>query len=229
MNQCPPCSWIFYWGRFEFVQKFAEIFANEYLSPVATTSAVSSVSCSPVATTPVINPWHVFSMITSVDDTVDLFIAGVNDTGENDTCYNCRCRWHNDTGEQGVWDVLGRVFAWRFQWHYQRPCPTSAAVDIIVLVWISFGGFRLQVFFHDQCHPTSKHSLGAVENLRRYSQMDVIAGVNDTADKCFTDVNGTVIRQCFKYQLSYTWKWEISKNSIKCKVYSWNTPFQGTL
>jgi hypothetical protein len=53
MNQCPPGPQVFHWGRFEFFQKFAEIFANEYLSPVSTTN-----------------------------DTGDKLFSGVNDTGE---------------------------------------------------------------------------------------------------------------------------------------------------
>ncbi len=39
-------------GRFHFFRKFAEIFANECLSPVSTTSAIN---LSPVTTTPAIN------------------------------------------------------------------------------------------------------------------------------------------------------------------------------
>ncbi len=41
MNQCPPGSQVFHWGRFEFFRKFAEIFANEYMSPVSTTPAIN--------------------------------------------------------------------------------------------------------------------------------------------------------------------------------------------
>jgi hypothetical protein len=59
----PP---VFHWGCFEFFQKFAEIFANEYLSPVSLTPAIncSGVSTtpaknvSPVSTIPAINPCH---------------------------------------------------------------------------------------------------------------------------------------------------------------------------
>jgi hypothetical protein len=66
MNQCPPGPQVFHWGRFEFFRKFAEIFANEYLSPVSLTPAIncSAVSTtptknfSPVSTTPAINPFH---------------------------------------------------------------------------------------------------------------------------------------------------------------------------
>ncbi len=64
MNQCPPGPQVFHWGRLEFFWKFAEICANEYLSPVSTTPAIncSAVSMtlaknlSPVSTTPAINP-----------------------------------------------------------------------------------------------------------------------------------------------------------------------------
>ncbi len=48
----PPGPKVFHKGRFEFFRKFAEIFANECLSPVSTTPAIS---CSPVSTTPAIN------------------------------------------------------------------------------------------------------------------------------------------------------------------------------
>jgi hypothetical protein len=66
MNQCPPGPQVFHWGRFEFFRKFAEIFGNEYLSPVSLTPAIncSKVSTtpaknlSPVSLTPVINPCH---------------------------------------------------------------------------------------------------------------------------------------------------------------------------
>jgi hypothetical protein len=34
MNQCPPGPQVFHWGHNEFFRKFAEIFANEYFSPV---------------------------------------------------------------------------------------------------------------------------------------------------------------------------------------------------
>jgi hypothetical protein len=37
MNKCPPGHQVFHWGRFEFFQKFSEIFMNEYLSPVSLT------------------------------------------------------------------------------------------------------------------------------------------------------------------------------------------------
>jgi hypothetical protein len=52
MNQCPPGPQVFHWGRFEFFRKFAEIFANEYLSQVSTTPAIN---CSEVSTTPAKN------------------------------------------------------------------------------------------------------------------------------------------------------------------------------
>ncbi len=52
MNQRPPGPQVFHRGRFEFFRKFAEIFANEYLSPLSTTL---EINCSPVSTTPPIN------------------------------------------------------------------------------------------------------------------------------------------------------------------------------
>ncbi len=55
MNQCPPGPQVIQWGCFEFFRKFAEIFANEYLSPVSTTPAIN---CSAVSTTPAIYPCH---------------------------------------------------------------------------------------------------------------------------------------------------------------------------
>jgi hypothetical protein len=47
MNQCPPGPQVFHWGRFEFFRKFAEIFANESLTP--------AINCSAVSTTPAKN------------------------------------------------------------------------------------------------------------------------------------------------------------------------------
>ncbi len=34
------------------------------------------------------------------------------------------------------------VLSWRFQWDHRRPCPTSAAGDIVDLVKSSFAGLR---------------------------------------------------------------------------------------
>ncbi len=79
MNQCPPCPWVFPWGRFKFFWKFAEIFANECLSPVLLTPAIR---CSPVSTTSAINPCHWFSVIAGVVDTGEKFITGDNYTDE---------------------------------------------------------------------------------------------------------------------------------------------------
>ncbi len=39
INQCPPGLWVSHWDHFEFVRKFAEIFANKCLSAVSTTPA----------------------------------------------------------------------------------------------------------------------------------------------------------------------------------------------
>ncbi len=70
MNQCPPGTQVFQWGRFEFFRTFAEIFANECLSQVSTTPAIS---CSAVSMTPARN---LFSVIASDVDTGDKFITG---------------------------------------------------------------------------------------------------------------------------------------------------------
>jgi hypothetical protein len=75
MNHCPPGPQVFHWDRFEFVRKFAEIFANQCLSAVSTTPAIS---CSPVSTTSANNPCHGFSVIAGVVDTGDKFLTGVN-------------------------------------------------------------------------------------------------------------------------------------------------------
>ncbi len=100
MNQCPTGPQAFLWGRFEFFRKFAEIFANEYLSPVSLTPAIncSAVSTtpaknlSPVSLTPAINPCHgeitkkpkIFrqKLFTGVNDTADKLFGGVKDTGD---------------------------------------------------------------------------------------------------------------------------------------------------
>ncbi len=71
---------VFHWSLFEFFQKFAEIFANECLSPVSTT--------------PAINLCHGFSVNAGDVDTGEQFIAGDNDTGDNFIADD------NDTGEQ---------------------------------------------------------------------------------------------------------------------------------
>jgi hypothetical protein len=76
MNQCPPGTQVFQWGRFEFFLTFAEIFANKCLSLVSTTLAISF---SAVSMTPARN---LFSVIASDVDTRDKFITGVNDTGD---------------------------------------------------------------------------------------------------------------------------------------------------
>jgi hypothetical protein len=67
MNQCPPGPQVFHWGHLELFLKFAEIFANESLSPVSLT--------------PAINPCHGFSVIAGVIDTGHKFITGVVVTG----------------------------------------------------------------------------------------------------------------------------------------------------
>ncbi len=54
--------------------------------------------------TPAINPCQRFSVIAGVVVTGDKFIAS-----------------DNETGEQGVWGVYGRVLSWRFERNYRRP------------------------------------------------------------------------------------------------------------
>ncbi len=46
------------------------------------------------------------------------------------------------SSDQDVWGVYGCAFSWSFQWNYRRQSPTSAAGDIAVLVWVSFGSLR---------------------------------------------------------------------------------------
>jgi hypothetical protein len=53
MNQCTPVPQVFPWGRFEFFQKYSEIFANEYDTGN--------------------------KLFSGVNDTGEKFIAGVND------------------------------------------------------------------------------------------------------------------------------------------------------
>ncbi len=85
MNQCPPGPQVFQRGRFEFLQKFVEIFANGCLSPVSMTLATSCsvVSTTPAKKLPAINPCHGFSVIASVVDIGDKFITGAD--GDNNT------------------------------------------------------------------------------------------------------------------------------------------------
>ncbi len=88
MNQCPPGPQVFHWGRFELFRKFAEIYANEYLSPVSTTPAIncSAVSTTPANLTPAINPCQ--GEITKKPK----FFASVNDTAEK--LFYRRCQRH---------------------------------------------------------------------------------------------------------------------------------------
>ncbi len=58
MNQCPPGPQVFLWGCLEFFQKFAEILANEYLSPVSNCSAVSTTPAKNLLPVSTINPCH---------------------------------------------------------------------------------------------------------------------------------------------------------------------------
>jgi hypothetical protein len=85
MNQCPPGPQVFLWDSFEFFRKFSGIFANECLSPVSMTLAIScsavpmtpAKNLSPVATTQAINPRNGFSVIAGVVDN-----TSVADTGD---------------------------------------------------------------------------------------------------------------------------------------------------
>jgi hypothetical protein len=75
MNQFPPSSRVFHLDRFEFVRKFAEIFASQGAPPASTTPVAN---LPPVSATPVANFSTIFA---SVVDTGGKFAAGVNDTG----------------------------------------------------------------------------------------------------------------------------------------------------
>jgi hypothetical protein len=95
MNQCPPGPQYSIGAVLNFFRKFADIFANEYLSPVSLTPAIN---CSAVSTTPAKNPCHweitkkpkIFrrcqrhrqKLFTGVNDTADKLFGGVNDTGD---------------------------------------------------------------------------------------------------------------------------------------------------
>jgi hypothetical protein len=65
MNQCPPGSQVFHWGRFEFFRKFAEIFANDTGDKLF--SGVNNTS---------------EKLFTGVNDTADILFGGVNDTAD---------------------------------------------------------------------------------------------------------------------------------------------------
>ncbi len=86
MNQFPPSPRVSHYDRFEFFQKFAEIFASKatpaaILPPVSTTPAAN---LPPVSTTPAANFATSFPCVV---DTGGKFATGVNDfaTGVNDT------------------------------------------------------------------------------------------------------------------------------------------------
>jgi hypothetical protein len=78
---------------FQIFQKLVEIFANKYLSPVSTTpvTSCSLASMTPainlllVSLTPAINSFHRFSVLDSVVDNGDKFIAGDNNTSDKFT------------------------------------------------------------------------------------------------------------------------------------------------
>ncbi len=57
--------------------------------------------------------------------------------------------------DQDVWGVYGCIFSWRFQWHHQRPCPTSAAGDTTV----SHGGGPIGPHL---CHHIRLHTLTSI-------------------------------------------------------------------
>jgi hypothetical protein len=84
-------------GPFQIFQKLADIFANEYLSPVSTTLVTSfslasltlAINLLPMSLTPAINSFHRFSVFDSVVDNGDKFIAGDNNTSDKFTAgYN---------------------------------------------------------------------------------------------------------------------------------------------
>ncbi len=75
MNQFPPSPWVYYWGRFKFFRKFAEIFADQGWPPVSTTPVAN---WPPVSTTPAAN---FATSFTSVVDTGGKFATGVNNAG----------------------------------------------------------------------------------------------------------------------------------------------------
>ncbi len=80
-------------GPFQIFQKLVEIFTNEYLSLVSTTSVTScslasmtpAINLLPELLTPVINSFHRFSVFDGVVDNGDKFIAGDNNTSDKFT------------------------------------------------------------------------------------------------------------------------------------------------
>jgi hypothetical protein len=89
MNQFPPSPRVLRLDRYEFFQKFAEIFASQGAPPVSTTPVAKLL---PVSATPVANFSTIFAsdvdtggkFATGVNDTGGKFAAGVNDAGVND-------------------------------------------------------------------------------------------------------------------------------------------------
>jgi hypothetical protein len=75
MNQFPPSPRVFHLDRFEFLRKFAEIFASQGSPPVSTTPVANFP---PVSASPVANFSTIFA---SVVDTGGKFATGINDTG----------------------------------------------------------------------------------------------------------------------------------------------------
>jgi hypothetical protein len=97
MNQFPPHLRVFHLDRFEFFQKFVEIFASKGAPTVSTTpvanlppvSTTPAAKLPPVSTTPVANlppvsatpAANFYTIFASVVDTGGKFATGVNDAG----------------------------------------------------------------------------------------------------------------------------------------------------
>ncbi len=84
MNQCPPGPQVFYWGRFEFFRKFADI-REWILLPVSTVRRCQrhpAKNLSPVSFIPAINPCHeeITKNPTIFVDTAEKLFIGVNNT-----------------------------------------------------------------------------------------------------------------------------------------------------
>ncbi len=120
MNQCPPGSQVFHWGRFEFFRKFAEIFANSCLSLVSTTPAKS---CSAVSMTPAISPCHGFSVIAGVVDTGDKYIDDTGDQLSAVTTTRTPWRWGAAKDRKKLKGINLR---------YLRPPKSATAADDVI-------------------------------------------------------------------------------------------------
>ncbi len=82
MNQFTPSPRVFRLERFEFFQKFAEIFASQGAPPVSKTPVAN---LPPVSATPV---EHFSTIFASVVDTGGKFATGVNDRRQ--ICHRCQ-------------------------------------------------------------------------------------------------------------------------------------------